>query len=44
MKTTEPIDSFSIWDSYWDIGDLISLLQQLVVNYSQLIKFQYSVL
>jgi hypothetical protein len=20
MKTTEPIDSFSIWDSYWDIG------------------------
>ncbi|MEC5164305.1 cell surface protein SprA [Flavobacterium sp. PL11] len=29
----EPIDSFTIWDNYWDIGDANQHMQQLVVNY-----------
>ena len=29
----EPIDSFTIWDSYWDIGDPNQHMQQLVVTY-----------
>nr|WP_288834308.1 cell surface protein SprA [uncultured Flavobacterium sp.] len=29
----QPIDSFSIWDSYWDIGDPNRHTQQLIVNY-----------
>ena len=29
----EPIESFSIWDSYWDIGDPNQHMQQLMVNY-----------
>jgi cell surface protein SprA len=29
----EPIDSFSIWDSYWDIGTPNQHMQQLVLNY-----------
>jgi cell surface protein SprA len=29
-ENNEPIDSFTIWDSYWDIG---SPNQQLVINY-----------
>ncbi|UQD55197.1 cell surface protein SprA [Flavobacterium sp. K5-23] len=29
----EPIDSFSIWDSYWNIGDPNQHMQQLVLNY-----------
>ncbi|MFV8368404.1 cell surface protein SprA [Flavobacterium sp. LB2R40] len=29
----EPIDSFTIWDSYWDIGDPNQHMQQLVLNY-----------
>ncbi len=28
-----PIDSFTIWDSYWDIGDPNQHMQQLVLNY-----------
>jgi cell surface protein SprA len=32
-KDNEPIDSFTIWDSYWDIGDPNQHMQQLVVNY-----------
>ena len=28
-----PIDSFTIWDSYWDVGDSNQHMQQLVVNY-----------
>ncbi|MFT7334714.1 MAG: cell surface protein SprA [Porticoccaceae bacterium] len=32
-EDNEPIDSFSIWDSYWDIGDPNQHMQQLVVNY-----------
>jgi cell surface protein SprA len=32
-QDNEPIDSFSIWDSYWDIGDPNQHMQQLVVNY-----------
>ena len=32
-ESNEPIDSFSIWDSYWDIGDPNQHMQQLVVNY-----------
>ncbi|MND81271.1 hypothetical protein D3C80_730610 [compost metagenome] len=28
-----PIESFSIWDSYWDIGDPNQHMQQLVLNY-----------
>lgn len=28
-----PIDSFTIWDSYWDIGDANQHMQQLVLNY-----------
>nr|WP_315162865.1 cell surface protein SprA [uncultured Flavobacterium sp.] len=29
----EPIDSFTIWDSYWDIGDPNQHMQQVVLNY-----------
>jgi cell surface protein SprA len=29
----EPIDSFTIWDSYWDIGSPNQHMQQLVINY-----------
>ncbi|WP_310380504.1 cell surface protein SprA [Flavobacterium sp.] len=32
-ENNEPIDSFTIWDSYWDIGDPFQHMQQLVVNY-----------
>ncbi len=32
-ENNEPIDSFTIWDSYWDIGDPNHHMQQLVVNY-----------
>ena len=32
-EINEPIDSFTIWDSYWDIGDPNQHMQQLVVNY-----------
>ena len=32
-KDNVPIDSFSIWDSYWDIGDPNHHTQQLVLNY-----------
>ena len=28
-----PIDSFTIWDSYWDIGQANQHMQQLVLNY-----------
>jgi len=29
----EPIDSFSVWDSYWDVGDPNQHVQQFVLNY-----------
>jgi cell surface protein SprA len=29
----EPIESFSIWDSYWDIGTPNQHMQQLILNY-----------
>lgn len=32
-ENNEPIDSFTIWDSYWDIGNPNQHMQQLVVNY-----------
>ena len=32
-ENNEPIDSFTIWDSYWDIGDPNNHKQQLVLNY-----------
>jgi len=32
-EDNEPIDSFTIWDSYWDIGDPNQHMQQLVLNY-----------
>ncbi|MCF8322017.1 MAG: cell surface protein SprA [Flavobacterium sp.] len=32
-ENDEPIDSFTIWDSYWDSGDPNRHVQQLVVNY-----------
>ena len=32
-QDNEPIDSFTIWDSYWDIGDPYQHMQQLVLNY-----------
>ncbi|MEM8522000.1 cell surface protein SprA [Flavobacterium sp. PL12] len=32
-EDNEPIDAFTIWDSYWDIGDPNQHMQQLVVNY-----------
>ncbi len=32
-QDNEPIDSFSIWDSYWDIGTPNQHMQQLIVNY-----------
>ena len=32
-QDNEPIDSFTIWDSYWDIGDPNQHMQQLVLNY-----------
>ncbi len=32
-ENNEPIDSFTIWDSYWDIGDPNNHTQQLVLNY-----------
>ena len=32
-EDNEPIDSFTIWDSYWDIGTPNQHMQQLVVNY-----------
>ncbi|WP_158980898.1 MULTISPECIES: cell surface protein SprA [unclassified Flavobacterium] len=32
-EDNEPIDSFTIWDSYWDMGDPNQHMQQLVVNY-----------
>ena len=32
-KDNEPIDTFTIWDSYWDIGDPNQHMQQLVLNY-----------
>ena len=32
-EANEPIDSFTIWDSYWDIGDPNQHMQQLILNY-----------
>ena len=32
-KDNVPIDSFTIWDSYWDVGDPNRHTQQLVLNY-----------
>ncbi len=32
-EDNEPIDSFSIWDNYWDIGTPNQHVQQLVANY-----------
>jgi cell surface protein SprA len=32
-QDNEPIDSFTIWDSYWDIGDPNQHMQQLILNY-----------
>ena len=32
-QDNEAIDSFTIWDSYWDIGTPNQHMQQLVVNY-----------
>ncbi|MGO4820408.1 MULTISPECIES: cell surface protein SprA [unclassified Flavobacterium] len=32
-EDNEPIDSFTIWDSYWNIGDPNQHMQQLLVNY-----------
>ena len=32
-QDNEPIDSFTIWDSYWDIGNPNQHMQQLVLNY-----------
>ena len=32
-EKNEPIDTFTIWDSYWDIGDPNQHMQQLVLNY-----------
>ncbi len=32
-QDNEPIDSFTIWDSYWDIGNPNQHTQQLVLNY-----------
>jgi cell surface protein SprA len=32
-EDNEPIDSFTIWDSYWDIGSPNQHMQQLVLNY-----------
>jgi hypothetical protein len=39
-QDNEPIDSFTIWDSYWDIGTPNQHMQQIVLNYEiQLTKF-----
>jgi cell surface protein SprA len=32
-QDNEPIDSFTIWDSYWDIGTPNQHMQQIVLNY-----------
>ncbi|OCB74520.1 cell surface protein SprA [Flavobacterium crassostreae] len=32
-EDNQPIDSFTIWDSYWDIGDPNQHMQQVVLNY-----------
>jgi cell surface protein SprA len=32
-ENNEPIDSFTIWDSYWDIGDPNQHMQQIILNY-----------
>ena len=32
-ENNEPIESFTIWDNYWDIGDPNQHMQQLVLNY-----------
>jgi len=32
-ENNEPIDSFTIWDSYWDVGQANQHMQQLVLNY-----------
>ncbi|MCG9791508.1 T9SS outer membrane translocon Sov/SprA [Flavobacterium algicola] len=32
-ENDDPIDDFSIWDGYWDIGDPYNHTQQLVLNY-----------
>nr|WP_314839052.1 cell surface protein SprA [uncultured Flavobacterium sp.] len=32
-EDNKPIDSFTIWDRYWDMGDPNQHMQQLVVNY-----------
>ncbi|RTZ00338.1 cell surface protein SprA [Flavobacterium sp. RSP49] len=32
-ENNEPIDTFTIWDSYWDMGDPNQHMQQLVLNY-----------
>jgi cell surface protein SprA len=29
----EPIESFTVWDNYWDLGDPNQHMQQLVLNY-----------
>jgi cell surface protein SprA len=29
----EPIESFTVWDNYWDMGDPNQHMQQLVLNY-----------
>jgi cell surface protein SprA len=40
-ENNEPIDSFTIWDSYWDIGSPNQHMQQLVINYEIPIKSHY---
>ena len=32
-ENNEPIDSFTIWDSYWNVGEANQHMQQLVLNY-----------
>ena len=32
-EDNEPIDSFTIWDRYWDVGQSNRHMQQLVLNY-----------
>ena len=32
-ENNEPIDSFTIWDSYWNVGQANQHMQQLVLNY-----------
>ncbi len=32
-NNNEPIESFTVWDNYWDMGDPNQHMQQLVLNY-----------